>query len=126
MAQPWPGRFQPGEAADIPQAADQGGWSQTPFQSPEHESLISIHARDQLEESCVRLSPSEAGKIASLVGPGSWLLGYVTVTPPEHDAEPQAGRGRLRSASPASQFTVGEQTQGGRGCPRSQSPGGEG
>lgn len=126
MDQPLSGRFQPKEGANFPQATDLGGWSRSPFQSTEHETLILIHARDQLEKSCVCLSPSEAGKNASLVGPGSWLLGYVTATPPEHNAESQAGRGRLRSASLASQFTLGEQTQGGRVCPRSQSWGGEG
>lgn len=68
-------------------------------------------------------------KNASLVGPGSWLLGYVTVTPPKQDAESQAGRGRLRSASPASQFTVGNRrrsgTDAGRlvGLPKVTEPG---
>lgn len=101
MAQPWPGRFQPGEEADIPQAADQGRrLVPNAFPSPEHESLISIHARDQLEESCVRLSPSEAGKIASLVGPGSWLLGYVTVPPPEHDARASSWQGTSEISQP--------------------------
>lgn len=68
-------------------------------------------------------------KNASLVGPGSWLLGYVTVTPPKQDAESQAGRGHLRSASPASQFTVGNRrrsgTDAGRlvGLPKVTEPG---
>lgn len=100
MDQPWSGRFQPKEGADFPQAADLGGWSRSPFQSTEHETLILIHARDQLEESCVCFSPSEAGKNASLVGPGSWLLGYVTATPPRAQRRVSSWQGTSEISQP--------------------------
>lgn len=70
--------------------------------------LIIIHYKCSAGMVMCLLPLVREGKNASLVGPGSWLLGRVTVTPPRAQLRIRAGRGRLRSASPASQFTVGK------------------
>lgn len=58
------------------------------------------------------LSPSRAGKNASLVGTGSWLLGHVPVTPPSTTQSPQLA-GPLEISPPSLSVYSQEWTLGG-------------
>lgn len=57
--------------------------------------LIIIHYKCSAGMVMCLLPLVREGKNASLVGPGSWLLGRVTVTPPRAQLRIRAGRGRL-------------------------------
>lgn len=85
---------------------------------------IVIHTSAQPQVMCL-LSPGEAGKSASLVDTGSWLLGHVTVTPRAPLRIP-SWQGTSQTSQPCLSVCDREQTRGGHGCPRSQSPGGGG